>query len=101
MGGLIGWLTGAARAEADARHLRTLYGDQAEAWCAGALAALPPGDARRRSVKRIAKALSALTTDSAPAAPIWTSPHAWRAKPVAVDNEACERLVSRKRPNWA
>ncbi|HEX4181540.1 MAG TPA: hypothetical protein VHY32_12185 [Caulobacteraceae bacterium] len=60
MGHLMGWLTGARQAKADARHLRALYGDRAEAWCEGVLAALPPGDARRRSVLRIAKALDAL-----------------------------------------
>jgi len=60
MGGLMGWLASAVNAEADARHLRELYGPRAEAWCAGALGALAPGDPRRRSIRLIAKALRGL-----------------------------------------
>jgi len=60
MGGMLGWLANAASAKADARHLRDLYGPRAEAWCAGALGALPPGDPRHRSIRRIAKALRGL-----------------------------------------
>ena len=47
----------AERADADARHLRDLYGAGAEAWCASALAALPVSDERYRSIRMIAKAL--------------------------------------------
>jgi hypothetical protein len=60
MYGLIGWLMGSRRAEADARHLRERYGDRAEAWCVSALRDLPAGDARRKSIRRIAKALHAM-----------------------------------------
>jgi len=64
MGGLMGWLVGARRAEADARHLRALYGAGAEAWCASALAALPTGDQRCKTIRRIAKALEAIPAAS-------------------------------------
>ena len=57
MGAMMGWLAGVGRVESDARHLRELYGAEAEAWCASALAALPAGDPRRRSIQLIAKAL--------------------------------------------
>jgi len=56
----MGWRGDAQRAAADARHLRDLYGARAEAWCANALGALPPGDPRRRSIQLIAKALRGL-----------------------------------------
>jgi len=64
MGCLMAWLGRAgvqtdAEAEADARHLRDLYGARAEAWCAASLAALPPNDARRKSIRKIAAALRA------------------------------------------
>ena len=65
MGGLMGWLVAARRAEADARHLRALYGAGAEAWCASALATLPAGDQRCKSIRRIAKALRAMPAASA------------------------------------
>ena len=55
--GLWRWLAGRRSVDADARHLRGLYGPDAEAWCVGALAALPPGDPRRKVVRRIARAL--------------------------------------------
>ena len=64
MGGLMGWLVAARRAEADARHLRALYGAGAEAWCASALAALPAGDQRCKTIRRIAKALEAIPAAS-------------------------------------
>ena len=75
MAGMMSWLAGmgavaavkigpspaasadADAAQADARHLRELYGVRAEAWCEAALRALPAGDARRPSIRRIAKAL--------------------------------------------
>ena len=76
MAGMMSWLAGmgavaaavkvgpspaasadADAARADARHLRQLYGARAEAWCEAALRALPAGDARRPSIRRIAKAL--------------------------------------------
>ena len=65
MAGLMGWLgkadpaddQAAAAAQADARHLRDLHGARAEAWCKAALAALPPGDARRGSIRGIIRAL--------------------------------------------
>jgi hypothetical protein len=60
MGPHFNWLPGTARAQADARRLRGLYGADAEAWCCDALAALPAGDARRGDVRRILKALRAL-----------------------------------------
>lgn len=69
----MGWLTDAARADADARHLRSLYGARAEAWCAVALGALPPGDPRRRSIRLIAKALRGLPAPEVGQAP--SSPH--------------------------
>ena len=65
MVGLINWLTEAGKARADARHLRELYGERAEAWCAGVLSALPSGDARRRSIRRIAKALQGVPAGGA------------------------------------
>ena len=98
MSGLMDWLTGARQAKADARHLRDLYGDRAEAWCETMLASLPRGDARRESVRKIAKALGA--------APMGTgqtrSPaRGWSVNPVAGTGEACKRSDRRKRPNWA
>ena len=65
MAGLLGWLIKADPAEAeaeaaagaDARHLRDLHGARAEAWCKAMLAALPPGDARRGSIRAIVRAL--------------------------------------------
>ena len=98
MGGLLGWLSGARQARADAHHLRELYGDQAKAWCEGMLAALPAGDARRRSILKIVRALEA-----APISAISRRPavHAPGAKPVAAADKACERSGQRKRPNWA
>jgi hypothetical protein len=65
MGGLIGWLVAARRAEADARHLRALYGAGAEAWCASALAMLTAGDRRCKSIRLIAKALRAIPVPNA------------------------------------
>jgi hypothetical protein len=55
------WWGASRRARADARHLRDLYGDRAEAWCEGALAGLPRNDPRRRSVQLIAQALRELS----------------------------------------
>jgi len=65
MGAVMGWLGQAERAEFDARHLRDLYGARAEAWCASALDALPPGDPRRGSIRLIAKALHRLPASRA------------------------------------
>ncbi len=65
----MGWLTDAARAESDARHLRELYGARAESWCAGALGALAPGDPRRRSIRLIARALRGLPATDASQGP--------------------------------
>ncbi len=65
----MGWLADAVSAEADARHLRELYGARAEAWCAGALGALAPGDPRRRSIRLIAKALRGLPAPDASQGP--------------------------------
>ncbi len=81
MGRMMGWLGNAASADADARHLRDIYGTRAEAWCAGALGALAAGDPRRRSIQRIAKALHGLPTiDASPdlspvGRPVEPSPH--------------------------
>jgi hypothetical protein len=55
------WWGASRRARADARHLRDLYGDRAEAWCEGALAGLPRNDPRRRSVRLIVHALRELS----------------------------------------
>jgi hypothetical protein len=62
MGLHLDWLGGTARAQADAQRLRDLYGRNAEAWCADALAALPRGDPRRGEVQKIARALRAMPT---------------------------------------
>jgi hypothetical protein len=114
MTGWMLWLTGSKQAEADARHLRERYGEHAEAWCAGALAALPAGDARRSSIRQIAKALHRFpsrdlarggqtredwTLASSSALSLQAVAH--RAKPVAQADLACERSDRRKRPNWA
>jgi hypothetical protein len=60
MGAFLGWRADTARAQADAEHLRNLYGPDAEAWCADALASVPFGDPRRGEILRIVKALRAL-----------------------------------------
>ncbi len=97
MSGLLDWLTGARQAKADARHLRDLYGDRAEAWCETMLASLPSNDARRGSVRKIAKALGA----TASAGPSRSPARVWSVNPVAGTGEACKRSDRRKRPNWA
>ena len=98
MSGLIDWLTGARQAKADARHLRDLYGDRAEAWCETMLASLPRGDARSRSVRKIAKALGIEAVDSGQT---HSPARVWSVNPVAGTAEACKRSDQRKRPNWA
>jgi hypothetical protein len=61
----LGWWGPSTQAQADARRLRGLYGQEAEAWCAFAMAGLAPGDPRRRSIRRIVKALRAVPCEIA------------------------------------
>ena len=72
MASLLGWRTEARAnpevkaAVADAHHLRDLYGHRAEAWCKAALQALPHGDERRQSIRRIIRALHAVPVVGSP-----------------------------------
>jgi hypothetical protein len=83
MGPHLGWLVDGARAQADARRLRSHYGAEAEAWCAFAMAALPVGDPRRKAILRISKALQAMPCRAAPAEGAAAAPCAEQSRPAA------------------
>jgi hypothetical protein len=85
MGGIWGWLApadaDAAAVEADAHHLRDLYGSGAEAWCAAALAALPAGDVRRESIQKIVRSLRGVPVADLSEAGAWADRRSQRLEP--------------------